>query len=521
MQQIHKGWLHKKGPSGLKAWRLRWFELENGTISYFKNKGDKLPVGSFQGTSITRVRATTIAHSKKLTEYAFAVTTPIRTYYLGADSQEEKDKWFSIFKQFADAPVTTSSDSPFDMDDLEEYSSSFSSSPAASTNRNQVGEFKIQLQITNQEGRNNKAELKLFRGRTRDGTSSDEVADSPDPPVEDSNDISSEILKLKSEVSKLSRLRANTHKRHQELTIKISEAENRLLLRTKDSDYQSRQNLRRSLDHLRKEIIKLNQSLNEASLVESPPPSYNPKQLIETLRQEISLLKRELDESHRRFSSEHSAIQNQLIQEQEAHKSIKSSYVQLEAENTRFISEIQDLNKEIEMLKMGNSKNDSAAENLEKFHLEFENFKLAREHMVKSVLSENTELKLKVESAVSLCKQIQTGFEAEKSRAKELEEQNSYLSSEVSRLKDSFDYLSLENLKLGKELEETKDNLLKQTKAKKKLKKERQEFKSKNQVELNIQLAEAHKQVSTLQQQLIDAHNRTLDLQKQLMDKTC
>lgn len=93
---VKNGWLIKQG-GGWKTWKKRWFVLDQGQAKmfYFKREGqDRSPLGTINLMMAAHVRAVDIKAKSKL--YCFQVQTPSRTYYMGADCTEERQRWVEI-----------------------------------------------------------------------------------------------------------------------------------------------------------------------------------------------------------------------------------------------------------------------------------------------------------------------------------------------------------------------------------------------------------------------------------------
>jgi len=82
------GWLTKEGGSW-KSWKRRFFLLEDGKLSYFKRESDKVPKGSINLESSGHIRGVEYRGKK----YIFQIQTPSRTYFMQADSAQERDNW--------------------------------------------------------------------------------------------------------------------------------------------------------------------------------------------------------------------------------------------------------------------------------------------------------------------------------------------------------------------------------------------------------------------------------------------
>jgi len=83
-----KGFLVKEG-GNFKSWKKRWCCLKNGSLIYSKsqNSGE---LGIIDLRNVTVVKSSDARPKKK---YVFEMVTPVRTYFLCAETQNERDSW--------------------------------------------------------------------------------------------------------------------------------------------------------------------------------------------------------------------------------------------------------------------------------------------------------------------------------------------------------------------------------------------------------------------------------------------
>ena len=89
---VQSGWLTKEG-GGFKSWKKRWFWLKDGCLHYSKTKNGK-DLGVIRLENATHIKPDTAARPKK--KNVFEIPTPDRTYYLCADTQEDRDEWVAL-----------------------------------------------------------------------------------------------------------------------------------------------------------------------------------------------------------------------------------------------------------------------------------------------------------------------------------------------------------------------------------------------------------------------------------------
>jgi hypothetical protein len=88
----YEGWLTKQG-NNYKAWRLRWFVLKDGTLSYFRTRGAAEPAGRID-LSIAQVKVSSLPRPNTL-----ELVTPRRVYYLQADNSSDFFVWNEVLKK--------------------------------------------------------------------------------------------------------------------------------------------------------------------------------------------------------------------------------------------------------------------------------------------------------------------------------------------------------------------------------------------------------------------------------------
>jgi len=93
MSQVKEGWLTKEGGS-FKSWKKRWFVLKDCELSYYKQKGDEL-----LGTISLATSGTTQATDRKKKANGFEIPTPSRTFYLSAETENERKEWIDAIEQ--------------------------------------------------------------------------------------------------------------------------------------------------------------------------------------------------------------------------------------------------------------------------------------------------------------------------------------------------------------------------------------------------------------------------------------
>ena len=97
------GFLYKPGPAAKDAWRRRWFFLNKGHLSYFKEKLDAHPKGEIklrkraEGFEVTTGCADHLKQAPY--DHTFQLQTPARTYKLCAETRDEMVSWVKMLNQ--------------------------------------------------------------------------------------------------------------------------------------------------------------------------------------------------------------------------------------------------------------------------------------------------------------------------------------------------------------------------------------------------------------------------------------
>ncbi|XP_031639963.1 protein daughter of sevenless [Contarinia nasturtii] len=99
----HEGWLIKSPPTKRiwrARWRRRWFTLKQGEIpeqfclEYYKDRSCRKLKGVIDLDQCEQVDSgLQLEHRKQKFQYMFDVKTPLRTYYLAANSEEDMNAW--------------------------------------------------------------------------------------------------------------------------------------------------------------------------------------------------------------------------------------------------------------------------------------------------------------------------------------------------------------------------------------------------------------------------------------------
>ena len=94
------GYLYKPGPAAKDAWRKRWFFLNKGYLSYYKEKLDPHPKGEIKlgkKTDGFEVRAGDTEHLKQAPfEHTFQLQTPGRKFKLCAETRDDMVNWVKL-----------------------------------------------------------------------------------------------------------------------------------------------------------------------------------------------------------------------------------------------------------------------------------------------------------------------------------------------------------------------------------------------------------------------------------------
>ena len=92
------GNLYKVGGQSFSSWKLRWFSINGGHITYSVNKLSPWPQGDFKlGPASEGYRVETgVSHKvRSPTRFTFQLVTPARTYKFCADTGEEMENWIN------------------------------------------------------------------------------------------------------------------------------------------------------------------------------------------------------------------------------------------------------------------------------------------------------------------------------------------------------------------------------------------------------------------------------------------
>ncbi|XP_015733616.1 protein NipSnap homolog 1 isoform X1 [Coturnix japonica] len=86
-----RGWLHKQDSSGLRLWKRRWFVLVDLCLYYYRDSSEQRVRG---GLPLPGYRIRVLAPNTSSPQFLFTVEHPgMRSYVLGADSEEELGAW--------------------------------------------------------------------------------------------------------------------------------------------------------------------------------------------------------------------------------------------------------------------------------------------------------------------------------------------------------------------------------------------------------------------------------------------
>ncbi|EDR25968.1 hypothetical protein, conserved [Entamoeba dispar SAW760] len=92
MEEKTQGWLMKEGGSW-KSWKKRYFELDNDTLSYYKEQDKKTLMGIINLSLATHIIAVDNYHKKY--ENIIRICTPSRTFHLSAANEEDRLLWLT------------------------------------------------------------------------------------------------------------------------------------------------------------------------------------------------------------------------------------------------------------------------------------------------------------------------------------------------------------------------------------------------------------------------------------------
>jgi len=96
---LMQGFLTKQGGK-TKSWKRRWFVFRGNTISYYKKKTDSEELGVISLRSLTEAGSSIKDELPLEIPNGFAIITPERTYYLGADTAEKRVEWVEVLKNY-------------------------------------------------------------------------------------------------------------------------------------------------------------------------------------------------------------------------------------------------------------------------------------------------------------------------------------------------------------------------------------------------------------------------------------
>eukprot|EP01099_Mayorella_cantabrigiensis_P006250 TRINITY_DN5173_c0_g1_i1.p1 TRINITY_DN5173_c0_g1~~TRINITY_DN5173_c0_g1_i1.p1 ORF type:complete len:147 (-),score=10.12 TRINITY_DN5173_c0_g1_i1:216-656(-) len=84
------GYLSKRGDKGIKTWKRRFFVLEYNEIAYYVDETRQNELGRIPLKGSTVPTSFTVGSQG---EGYFQINTPLRIYYLVADTKSTMDKW--------------------------------------------------------------------------------------------------------------------------------------------------------------------------------------------------------------------------------------------------------------------------------------------------------------------------------------------------------------------------------------------------------------------------------------------
>jgi pleckstrin homology domain-containing family A member 1/2 len=91
------GYLHKMGEDMLKNWKNRFFVLKDRHLYYYKTENDERPINMIPLSKMDRVDPTENT-KKEHAGCAFHIVCPGRTYYLIAQSHEDRQRWIEAIR---------------------------------------------------------------------------------------------------------------------------------------------------------------------------------------------------------------------------------------------------------------------------------------------------------------------------------------------------------------------------------------------------------------------------------------
>ncbi|XP_071966521.1 pleckstrin homology domain-containing family A member 4 isoform X4 [Engystomops pustulosus] len=97
---VIRGWLYKQDSAGLRLWKRRWFVLSDFCLFYYRDSREETVLGSILLPSYEIMPAN--PREVKNRRFSFKAEHPgMRTYYFGADTQEDLNAWIRAMNQSA------------------------------------------------------------------------------------------------------------------------------------------------------------------------------------------------------------------------------------------------------------------------------------------------------------------------------------------------------------------------------------------------------------------------------------
>ncbi|XP_069804172.1 pleckstrin homology domain-containing family A member 7-like isoform X2 [Dendropsophus ebraccatus] len=97
---VIRGWLYKQDSAGLRLWKRRWFVLSDFCLFYYRDSREETVLGSILLPSYEILPAN--PREVKNRRFSFKAEHPgMRTYYFGADTQEDMNAWIRAMNQSA------------------------------------------------------------------------------------------------------------------------------------------------------------------------------------------------------------------------------------------------------------------------------------------------------------------------------------------------------------------------------------------------------------------------------------
>ncbi|XP_056399067.1 pleckstrin homology domain-containing family A member 4 isoform X2 [Hyla sarda] len=97
---VIRGWLYKQDSAGLRLWKRRWFVLSDFCLFYYRDSREETVLGSILLPSYEILPAN--PREVKNRRFCFKAEHPgMRTYYFGADTQEDMNAWIRAMNQSA------------------------------------------------------------------------------------------------------------------------------------------------------------------------------------------------------------------------------------------------------------------------------------------------------------------------------------------------------------------------------------------------------------------------------------